>query len=30
MLPKIIAVILGIGATGLFAWKFKGTQLCLP
>ena len=30
ILPKIIAIILGVAVTGIFAWKFKGTPLCRP
>ena len=30
MLAKIIAILTGVAATGLFAWKFKGTPLCVP
>ena len=30
LLPKIFAVIIAVATTGLFAWKFKGTPLCLP
>jgi hypothetical protein len=30
MLEKIIAIIIGAAAVAVFAWKFKGTPLCLP
>ena len=30
MLPKIIGIIFGILAVGIFAWKFKETPLCRP
>ncbi len=30
MLPKIIGVISGIFAVGVFAWKFRETPLCRP
>jgi hypothetical protein len=30
MAPKIIGIILGVAAVGIFAWKFKETPLCRP
>jgi len=30
MLPKIIGIISGILAVGVYAWKFKETPLCRP
>jgi len=29
-LPKIIGIIFGILAVGVYAWKFKETPLCRP
>jgi len=30
MIAKIIGIIVGILAVGIFAWKFKETPLCRP
>ena len=30
MVPKIIGIILGVAAVGLYVWKFKETPLCRP
>ena len=30
MLPKIISIIFGLVAVGIFIWKFKSTPLCRP
>ena len=30
MIPKIIGIIFGLLAVGIFAWKFKETPLCRP
>jgi hypothetical protein len=30
LLPKIIGIIFGLLAVGVFAWKFKETPLCRP
>jgi hypothetical protein len=30
MFPKIIGLILGLAAVGLYAWIFKETPLCRP
>ncbi len=30
MVPKIIGIVFGILAVGVYAWKFKETPLCRP
>jgi len=30
MIPKIIGIVFGIIAVGIYAWKFKETPLCRP
>jgi hypothetical protein len=30
MSPKIIGIIFGTAAAGIFAWKFRDTPLCRP
>jgi len=30
MLPKIIGILSGILAVGVYAWKFRETPLCRP
>jgi hypothetical protein len=27
---KIIAILIGTAVAGIFAWKFRGTPLCMP
>ena len=30
MIPKIVGVVFGMLAVGIYAWKFKETPLCRP